>query len=52
MLNTDTMDSVRLNKLRRDAKSEFGRALFHALRCGVVTFDQADRIAAILKEGK
>lgn len=54
MLNTDTMDSVRLNTLRRHAKAELARALYHALRTGVIGFEQANRITAIVRntEGK
>lgn len=46
--NTDAAETARLNDLRRNAKSELGRALFHALRYGAVSMDQANRIALIL----
>lgn len=51
-INTDAMDTIRLNKLRKDAASELARALWTALGCGAVGLDQANRIAAILMEGK
>lgn len=54
MLNTDTLDSLKLNNLRRHAKAELARALYHALRTGVIGFVQADSITAIIRntEGK
>lgn len=46
--NTDAQDSIRLNALRRNAKADLARAIDYALRCGVIGFEQANRISAIV----
>lgn len=48
--NTDAQDSARLNTLRSNARAELAVAIDHALRCGALTFERANRIAAIIKE--
>lgn len=52
MMNTDAQDSVRRNALRSNAKAELARAIDYAVRCGLIGFEQANRIAAIATEGK
>jgi hypothetical protein len=52
VLNTDAQDSSRRNALRRDAKDALVAAVNHALRCGVLGFEQASRIVAIITESK
>ncbi len=50
-LNTDAQHTARLHALRKEAKRDLAKALYYALRVGVVGFEQADRISAIV-EGK
>lgn len=52
MLNTDAQDSFRRNALRSNARADLARAIDYALRCGVIGFEQANRIAAIVTGGK
>jgi hypothetical protein len=46
LVNTDTLDSLRLNELRRNAQAELVQAIDHALRCGSLNFEQATRMVS------